>query len=68
MFLIQIPLTVIITLLGKEKGKNKNCRITEASGAEVGYLLNNEFLLISQHPAIDHSVICSISLSCIIFF
>lgn len=37
MFLIQIPLTVIITHLGKEKGKNKNCRITEASGAEITF-------------------------------
>ena len=37
MFLIQIPLTVIITLLGKEKGKNKNCRITEASSAEITF-------------------------------
>lgn len=37
MFLIQIPLTVIITLLGKEKGKTKNCRITEACGAEITF-------------------------------
>lgn len=36
MYLVQIPLTMIIALLGKEKGKNfKNCRITEANGAEI---------------------------------
>ena len=35
---------------------------------DVGYILDNEFVSSSQHPAINHSVICSISLSCIIFF